>query len=403
MKQLIRQIRLVQDNKVEPCSILVDRGQVAGFLPYGAEGTDGCADAVIEGRDRYASHGFVDIHVHGGGGHDFMDGTLEAFLGAAAFHTRYGTTAIAPTTLASTTQELLESFAVYRQAASRPEGASLIGFHVEGPYLSPNQSGAQDRRYIRRPVPEEYEKIVQAGKGVILRWTIAPEVEGAYELADYLAGQGILPAAGHTDATFGQMKEAYKHGFRHITHLYSCCSTIIRQDGYRIAGVTESPYILDGLTVEIIADGRHLPPSLLRMVYRNIGPERTALVTDAMRGAGRDSGKSILGSRRLGQEVIIEDGVAKMPDRRAFAGSVATADRLVDNMVKLAGATLPEAVGMMTQTPARIIGREDTAGVLKAGRSADIILFNEDVHVSFTMLKGRLVWQEENDGTDTNR
>lgn len=395
MKQLIRQIQLIQDRKITPCSILIHDGYIECLLDYDASEIHYNIDKIIQGNGIYASHGFVDIHTHGGGGYDFMDGTIEAYQGAIAFHVKHGTTAITPTTLASTKEELLKTFSVYRQVSSKPEGAALIGFHIEGPYLSPMQSGAQDLKYIRNPLPEEYLEIVEKGQDIILRWTIAPEVEGAYELGDYLLSKGIVPTAGHTNATFDQMIEAIGHGFAHITHLYSCTSTIKRENGYRIAGVTESPYVSDKITVEIIADGKHLPKSILQMVYKNIGADRIALVTDSMRGAGMTEGKSILGSSELGQEVVIEDGVAKMPDRKAFAGSIATADLLVRNMIGLAGASLPDAVMMMTQTPAKIIGRQHSIGTVKPGRRADIILFDKGIKIKKTIIAGEEIWKEE--------
>lgn len=228
----------------------------------------------------------------------------------------------------------------------------------------------------------------------ILRWTIAPEIPGALELADFLRERGILPSMGHTDATYDQVKEALAHGFTHVTHLYSATSTIVRIKGYRYPGVLESAYLLDDLTVEIIADGCHLPAPLLQMVYRFIGPRRTALITDSMRGAGMPEGESILGSRKNGQRVLIEGGVALLPDRSAFAGSVATTDRLVRNMVELAGASLPDAVEMATETPARILGKSDTLGRVAPGRNADLVLFDDTVTVAMTMVGGRIVYQK---------
>jgi N-acetylglucosamine-6-phosphate deacetylase len=204
----------------------------------------------------------------------------------------------------------------------------------------------------------------------------------------------VLPAIGHSNAEYDEVVEALDAGFTHITHLYSCCSTVHRRNAYRYAGIVEAAYLLDGLTVEIIADGVHLPPPLLQQVYRFIGPDRTALVTDSMRGAGMPDGESIIGSREGGLRVILEDGVAKLPDRTAFAGSVATMDRLVKNMVNLAKATLTDAVKMATETPARIVGLTDR-GTLDEGKRADIVLFNDEFCVSRTIVGGRTVYCKE--------
>ncbi len=390
MKTRIQNVRLVQDGQIRPVTVLIDGEKIAAVLPAGAAPE---ADVVMDGGGRYLSHGFLDIHTHGGGGHDFMDATEEAYLGAAKLHAAHGTTGLAVTTLAASKEEILDSFAVYKGAKSKSQGARLLGVHLEGPYLSPAQSGAQDPRYIRAPKREEYEEIVAACPD-ILRWTIAPEIPGALELADFLRERGILPSMGHTDATYDQVKEALAHGFTHVTHLYSATSTIVRIKGYRYPGVLESAYLLDDLTVEIIADGCHLPAPLLQMVYRFIGPRRTALITDSMRGAGMPEGESILGSRKNGQRVLIEGGVALLPDRSAFAGSVATTDRLVRNMVELAGASLPDAVEMATETPARILGKSDTLGRVAPGRNADLVLFDDTVTVAMTMVGGRIVYQK---------
>ena len=227
----------------------------------------------------------------------------------------------------------------------------------------------------------------------IRRWTIAPELEGAFTMAEYLRQHNITPSMGHTDATYDQVVEAVRHGFSHVTHLYSATSTIVRKGGYRFPGVTESAYLLEDLSVEIIADGCHLPAPLLQMVYRFIGPDRTTMVTDSMRGAGMPDGESILGSLAHGQKVWIEEGVAKLMDRSAFAGSVATTDRLVRTMITLAGVPLPVAVDMMTRIPARMVGLDQQYGRLQEGSPADLILFDDSIRIALTMIDGKIVYQ----------
>ena len=385
-------VNLVQDRRVRPVEILVKDSKIAKITPAG--GLSDVTDAlVIDGNGRYVSHGFVDIHVHGGGGHDFMDGTKEAYEGAALLHAKFGTTDMVPTTLAASNEELFQTFATYEKYKNDHEGARFLGLHLEGPYLSPAQGGAQDPKYIRAPKKEEYARLVEACPDII-RWTIAPEIPGALEMAEYLRSHDITPSMGHTDATIDEVKLAVKHGFNHITHLYSCCSTIVRRGGYRFPGVIESAYLIDDLTVEVIADGCHLPASLLEMVYRFIGPDRTTMVTDSSRGSGMPEGESILGSLENGQKVIIDKGVAWLPDRSAFAGSVATTDRLVRSMIDLAKVPLPVAVDMLTRVAAKIIGREDKVGTLKEGADANLILFDETIHVSLTMVGGKLIFKE---------
>lgn len=180
-------------------------------------------------------------------------------------------------------------------------------------------------------------RILEHAQGCIARWSLAPELPGALQMADRLVPLGIVLSAGHTAATYDEMSAAYDHGVRHLTHFYSGMSTIVRKGGFRVLGVVESGYLIDGLSVELIADGMHLPPPLLKMILKCKDHEKICLCTDSMRGAGMPDGPSILGSLKDGQQVIIEDGIAKMPDRTCFAGSVATDDRLVRVMVQKAG------------------------------------------------------------------
>ena len=352
----------------------------------------GYSDEVYDAAGNYLSAGFIDLHTHGAGGYDFMDGSEEAFLKAAEMHARHGTTSLCPTTLSSTNDELFETFDIYNRVKKKNfSGAQFLGLHLEGPYFAYNQRGAQDPKYLRNPSPDEYLKILDASDE-ILRWSLAPELEGALDFGKELRARHILPSIAHTDAIFEDILLAYQAGFSHVTHLYSCMSSITRRNAYRYAGAIEAAYMIDDMTVEIIADGVHLPKSLLQFVYKFKGADRIALVTDSMRGAGMPDGPSILGSLKRGQPVIIEDGVAKLPDRSAFAGSVATADRLVRTMVQVAGVPLPDAVKMMTATPARIIGVNDRKGRIEIGLDADLVLFDKEIDIKMTIVNGRIVY-----------
>lgn len=354
---------------------------------------------VIDAGGKYVSPGFIDIHVHGGGGHDFMDGTEEAFLEAAKLHARYGTTAMTPTTLSCSKEELLNTLEVYDQAHNKnTEGAQFIGMHLEGPYFAMNQRGAQDPRYIRDPDPEEYKEILTKSTAVT-RWSGAPELKGALAFAEYLHSKGILAALAHTDAIYEEVLQGFNKGYTHATHLYSGMLGVTRRGAKRYAGAVEAAFLLDDMTVEIIADGVHLPAALLKLVYKIKGPHKTALITDAMRGAGMPPGESILGSKHNGLSVIVEDGVAKLADRSAFAGSVATADSLIRNMVHLAGIPLTDAITMMTATPATIMGLADKKGTLAMGKDADIVIFDDDINIYMTMIGGRIVYEKITTGT----
>ena len=369
-------------------SILIERGKIVDVRTGKIEASNALQ---VDAGGKYVSPGFIDIHVHGGGGHDFMDGEADGFLQIASMHARHGTTAMLPTTLSGTREELLQTLDAYEVANKRNvSGARFLGMHLEGPYFAMSQRGAQDPKYIRDPDPVEYMEILRKSSS-IRRWSAAPELKGAIEFGKYVTSKGVLAAIAHTDALYEDVLEAYNNGYTLITHLYSCMSGVTRRNAFRYAGVIESAFIIDGIDVEIIADGVHLPAPLLKMIYKIKGPQRIALITDAMRAAGMPPGESILGSKRNGLKVIVEDNVAKLPDRTAFAGSVATADRLVRTMVQQAEVPLTDAVKMITETPARILGLSDTTGSLKPGMIADIVMFSENIDVAMTMVNGRIV------------
>lgn len=369
---------------IEHGTILIENGKIV----YVGNDRQGDSGHIIDAQNHYVSPGFIDLHIHGGGGYDFMDGTTEAFHSIAQIHALHGTTSMVPTTLTAETDELLHILSTYKKAnKENKEGSRFLGMHIEGPYFALNQRGAQDPRYIRIPQKEEYEKIISHSNDII-RWSAAPEIEGVMEFARYIRSHNILPCIAHSDATSDDIIEALENGFTHVTHLYSAMSGVTRRDAYRYAGIIESSFLYDQLTVEIIADGSHLPASLLQLIYKQKGPSRIALITDAMRAAGTSVTESILGSMKDGLKVIIENGVAKLPDRSSFAGSVATADQLVYNMIKLGGVPLLQAVQMMTLTPATISKADQRIGSLTTGKDADIIIFDEEISIKSTIIQG---------------
>ena len=377
---------------IENGTILVADKKIIAVSEKNIEAEDAI---VIDAKGKYVSPGFIDIHVHGGGGYDFMDGNETAFLKIAELHARYGTTAMLPTTLTSSKEELLQTLAIYESAHKKnTNGAQFLGMHLEGPYISMNQRGAQDGRYIRNPDPNEYQEIISS-TSCIKRWSSAPELKGSMQLGHFLKSKNILPAIAHTDAIYEEVLEAFNNGYTLITHLYSAMTGVTRRNAYRYAGVIESAYLIDEMDVEIIADGVHLPASLLKLVYKIKGPDRIALITDAMRAAGMPEGESILGSLHNGLKVIVEDGVAKLPDRSSFAGSVATSNRLLKTMVKMANVPITDAVKMLTTTPARIINVSDTKGELIAGKDADIVIFDGDFTIQKTIIQGKVVYELE--------
>lgn len=385
-------------------SVITPEAIISGYVLYedgviteiGAGECSAQADEVIDAQGRYVSPGFIDIHTHGAGGADYMDGTLEAYLTAAKMSARHGATLVYPTTLTSSNEVLFDTFDLYEKAVeANVEGAAFGGLHLEGPYFNPAQAGAQDPRYLRNPQPEDYMEILSRSNN-IARWSFSPELEGAPEFAAELSRRGIIAAAGHTDASFEQCDEAFRNGCSLITHFYSCISSIKRNLGYRTAGVMEYGYYQDGMAVEIIADGHHVPSSLLHLIVKVKGLDNVVLVTDSMRGAGMGEGPSILGGLADGQECIIEGGVARLMDRSGFAGSVCTTDRLVRTMITIGGCTLEQAVKMVSANPARVMHVADRKGSLEVGKDADIVIFDDDINVAATIVCGRKVYENKN-------
>ena len=382
---------ITPDTILENASVLIFDGKIIGI----EEGNEDYSDVIeIDAKGNYISPGFIDIHLHGGGGADFMDGTVEAFLIIAETHARYGTTAMLPTTLTAEKEDLIATLNAYEIAKTQNnKGSAFLGMHLEGPYFAMSQRGAQDPRFIRNPDENEYREIIVNYKS-IKRWSADPELPGAIVFGKYLVENNILAAIAHTDAIYEEAAEAFENGYSLATHFYSAMSGVTRRNAYRYAGVIEACYLIDEMDVEIIADGVHLPAPLLQLIHKIKGPKRTALITDAIRAAAMPEGESILGGLKNGTRIIVEDGVAKMPDRTSFAGSVATFDRLLRTMLNIAGLPLLDVIQMASLTPARIMKIDHSKGSIEIGKDADIVIFDKVINVHLTMVEGRVVYQK---------
>lgn len=370
--------------KTEKC-LYIEDGVITAFteeaLPY---------DAIIDAGGLYVSPGFIDIHTHGAGNFDFADGTVEDILQAAHTHAKYGTTTIFPTCTSSSTEDILLFIRNVKKAmeANAAGQAYIAGSHLEGPYFSQVMRGAQNPAYLKAPEPAEYQEFLAQGEGTVRRISFAPELTGSEELADYLKEQGVVASFGHTDGVYEELKPCIQKGCQLATHLYSGMNTVTRRGLYRKLGAVETAFLEKSVTVEIIADGVHLPPELLRLIYQIKGPEKICLITDSMRGAGMGEGLSVLGPKHDGMDCVIKDGVAFLTDMTAFAGSVATADRLVRVMHKEAGIPLTECIQMMCKTPAKVMGLKNH-GEIKEGFTADLVFFDEDIQVQKVLLRGK--------------
>ena len=335
--------------------------------------------------DLYVSPGFVDLHTHGAGGYAFMESTPEAVIAGCNYHLQHGTTCILPTISAADFATMREAVANIQKAMESGNAPTVLGAHLEGPYLSKHQCGAQNTAYITPPIAADYERLIADYGKTVKRWTYAPENDGDGVFCRYLTSHGVVASAGHSDATYQDMQTAMKNGCNLITHLYSCTSTITRDHGFRRLGVVETAYLADDLYVEIIADGKHLPPELIQLILKGKGTDRVALITDSLEIAGTDTKEGVMS----GTEFVVEDGVCKLKDRSAFAGSVATADILLKTLINECSVPVPTAVKMLTKVPAEIL--KVNKGTLCQGKDADIVVFDDNITICQVFLAGRKI------------
>lgn len=344
---------------------------------------------VIDAKGMFIVPGFVSMHCHGGGGHDFTECTTEAFKEAVAAHLKHGSTTIFPTLSSTTFENIRLAAATCDQLMAEDADTTIMGLHIEGPYLNENMAGTQWKEFLKNPDPEEYKALVESTK-CIKRWDISPELPGAHDFARYMTSKGILTAITHTEAEYQEIKDAFAAGFTHAAHFYNAMPGFHKRREYKYEGTVESVYLMDDMSVEVIADGVHLPATILKLVYKVKGVEKTCLVTDSLKFAGY-TGETI-----NDPNYVIENGVCKWADRQTLAGSIATADVLVQTMVKKAGIPLEDAVRMASETPARLTGIADSKGTLEKGKDADIVILDNDVNVRCVFTKGKEV-----EGTNT--
>lgn len=338
---------------------------------------------IIDAKGCHVVPGGIEMHVHGGGGRDFMEGSEEAFRVAINAHMKHGTTSIFPT-LSSSTVPMIEAACETCDKLMKEKDSPVLGLHLEGPYFNPKQAGAQIPEWIKPPVAKEYEPLMEK-YSCIKRWDEAPELPGSVEFIKACRKHNVLPAIAHTRATYEDVVAGYKAGMTHATHFYNAMPVVYKEHEFKVPGTVESIYSLSDMTVEVIADGIHVPPIMLRVVYQIKGVERTALITDSLACAASD------GDVAFDPRVILEDGVCKLADRSALAGSIATMDRLVRTCVLKAQIPMEDACRMASETPARIMGVLDRKGTLEDGKDADIMMFDKDINLTYVMQMGREV------------
>ena len=360
---------------------------------------------VIDVGGMYISPGFIDSHLHGAFGGSVMSCSEKDLQLMAQGLVKCGTTSFLPTTLSRPWDEIIQSVDCITQAMQKDlKGSKILGVHLEGPYVSLEQKGAQNPKYIYPPQPEQYLPLLEKYPSII-RLTAAPEVPGGLELGQELRKRKIVAAIGHSNATYQQVIEAVENGYTHVTHMFSGMSGLRRIKAYRVSGVIESTLLIDELTTELIADGHHLPPSLMKLVFHTKGMDKVCLVTDSMSAAGLGGGKYELG----GLEVIVEadipdefeiptqenNYVAKLTDRSVFASSVSTMDRLVRNMIKFVDLNIRQAVQLVTYNPAKIQELEDKIGILAENKKADIAVFDTNIDIKMTIVDGKILYESK--------
>ena len=338
---------------------------------------------IIDVNGGYLVPGGVDMHTHGGGGRDFIEGCEDAFREAVNAHLKHGTTSIYPT-LSSSTIPTIEAACNVCEKLMAEENSPVLGLHIEGSYINPKEAGAQNPVLIKAPVIYEYETLLSKYK-CIKRWDEAPELPGSVRFIKTCNMHGVLTALTCTRATYKDVVEAHKAGMTHAAHFYNAMPVVYKEHEFKVPGTVESVYAMQDMTVEVIADGLHVPPVMLKVVHKIKGVERMALITDSLAYAASE------GDVSAEPRVTMEDGVCKLADRSALAGSIATMDTLIRTCIQKANIPMEDTFRMASETPAKIMGVFDRKGSIEEGKDADIIVFDKDINLTYVMQMGNEV------------
>ena len=368
---------VLPDGVVEHGSVLVKNGKIAEVNKPCPEGMP-----AVDAEGGYILPGFIDLHVHGGGGADFMDAEPDSLKTMARAHNAHGTTSLVATTMTCADALLEKAIDTYlEQAGTATGGAKVLGLHLEGPFFSSASKGAQPISEERVPDRKYLERILKRAEGHILRWDAAPELANMDLFARVMKENGVLCSLAHSGCNATRALQAFDWGFSHVTHFYNACTTFHKENGIVHSGIVEAAYIRDDVTVELIGDGCHIPRESMLLAWRIKGPDRICLITDAMRAAGTSELYSILGPKTGGTPVVVKDDVAQLPDFSSYAGSICTMDRALRTAHVRYGIPLTDVSRMLSLTPARLSGADNRTGSLEAGKDADIVVMDRDFNV----------------------
>ncbi|MDQ1300256.1 MAG: N-acetylglucosamine-6-phosphate deacetylase [Chloroflexota bacterium] len=365
---------------------------IEGDTILGLAAADDLGDEIerLDVGGRLIAPGLIDIHTHGALGHSFNERDVAAWTTILRENARRGVTSLVATIAPEPIPDLTRCFDFCRAWLAKPRpGARVLGAHLESPYVSPAQKGALDPSAMRTPDDGSVDALLDYAD-VLRIFVLAPELPGALALVARLNALGIIPAAGHSSAKDEQVAAAMRAGLRHVTHIWSAMSSVVREGPWRKPGVLEAALVFDGLTVEMIADNRHLPATLMKLAYKCIGPDRLSIVSDATNGAGLPAGTRY----RMGSmEYVVGDGVGMMFDNTAFAGSATLLNQMIPVLRDVVGVPLIEAIRMTTLNPARVLGLDMTLGSIAPGKRADLVIFEDDFSAWRVMIGGR--WANE--------
>ena len=375
---LIKNCNIIYLNKIEKGSILVENGKIKEINP-----AECCDEDVLDANGLYVSPGFIDVHIHGAGGYDTMDGTDKSINTIAKTIVKHGTTAFVPTTMTVSVGAIRKSLSVIKKLKEDgSEGAHVLGAHLEGPFVSPKALGAQNPKYLLSPSISAYKDIVKNYEDIIISITLAPEVDGALELIKYVSGIGVICSLSHTNATYEEAIEAIKCGASHATHLYNTMTPLNHRNPGVVGAVFDS-----NITTETISDGIHVSYPALRIAYKQKGTDNVLLISDAIMACCMPNGEYSLG----GQKVILNNDEVRI-ENGALAGSVLTLDKAVRNVYKNSDLPLHEIVKMASYNGARHCKVNDHKGQIKEGYDADLILFDDDINIKKVFILGKEIY-----------